>query len=401
MAPGTTVYYRITVTNTGDMALSGITLTDDHFSLSGCTIPATLAIDASFDCNYSAVSAATSTTNTATADSNETGPETDDATVNPVAQQAAPSFNVDKTVALSATGPWANQVNVLTGTTVFFKITVTNTGDEDLTGIIVVDDTHTFTAGECTIPATLAIGAHFDCIYSAAAVTGTHVNTATADSGQTEPDTDTATVLATTTPPPAGLFIDKTNNAPLVNVGGTNLPTASEGSTVTFTLSYTHTGSASTDGTITDVLPLGLTYVANSATGSADFTFSGYTAATRTLTWTASEGVSASGSVTYQAKVDAGAAGREQPLENVATIDSSDTEADSDVSDVFVAVPPLAETDNPNVPTAPQTDIATPGATAAPGMNLGFVLLVIGILAFAVLFVTPMPAVTRSKIRRR
>ena len=34
-------------------------------------------------------------------------------------------------------------------------------------------------------------------------------------------------------------------------------------------------------------------------------------------------------------------------------------------------------------------------------MNLGFVLLIIGILAFAVLFVTPMPASTRNKIRRR
>ena len=193
----------------------------------------------------------------------------------------------------------------------------------------------------------------------------------TADSAQTGPDTDTATVLATTTPPPAGLFIDKTNNAPLVNVGGTNLPTASEGSTVTFTLSYTHTGSASTDGTITDVLPLGLTYVANSATGSADFTFSGYTAATRTLTWTASEGVSASGSVTYQAKVDAGAAGREQPLENVATIDSSDTEPDSDVSDVFVAVPPLAETDNPECPDCSADGHRDPGRDGGPGHEPG------------------------------
>src|SRR6185503_12647386 len=104
-----------------------------------------LAVDASFDCDYSAVSAETSTINTATADSNETGPETDTATVNPVAQQAAPSLNVDKTVALSASGPWVDQVNVLTGTTVFFKITVTNTGDEDLTGLTLTDDTHTLT----------------------------------------------------------------------------------------------------------------------------------------------------------------------------------------------------------------------------------------------------------------
>jgi len=225
----------------------------------------------------------------------------------------------------------------------------------------------------------------------------TPTNTATADSAETAPDTDTATVVATVTPPPAGLTIDKTNNAPLVNVGGSQLPTAAEGSTVTFTLTYTHTGSASTDGTITDVLPAGLTYVTGSATGSADFTFSGYNAGTRTLTWTASEGVSASGSVTYQATVDAGAAGLAQPLENVATIDSAETASDSDVSDVFVAVPPLAETDNPNVPTAPQTDIASTGGTSAPGMNMGLALLFLGIVAFAVAFVTPVPAAIRRR----
>ena len=138
-----------------------------------------------------------------------------------------------------------------------------------------------------------------------------------------------------------------------------------------------------------------------SATGSADFTFSGYDAGTRTLTWTASEGVSASGSVTYQAKVDAGAAGRPQPLENVAVIDSSDTESDTDVSDVFVPVPPLAETDNPNVPTAPQTDIASSGGTSAPGMNLGLVLLFLGVVALAVAFVTPVPAPLRGRDRDR
>jgi uncharacterized repeat protein (TIGR01451 family) len=313
----------------------------------------------------------------------------------------APALTVEKSVSTSASGPWSDQVNVQTGTTVFFKITVTNTGNTDLTAVTLSDNTFDLVAKGCTIPTTLAVGAHFDCAYSSVAATGTTTNTATADSEETGPDTDTATVVATVTPPPAGLTIDKTNNAPLVNVGGSQLPTAAEGSTVTFTLTYTHTGSASTDGTITDVLPAGLTYVTGSATGSADFTFSGYNAGTRTLTWTASDGVSASGSVTYQAKVDAGAAGLAQPLENVATIDSSDTQPDSDVSDVFVAVPPLAETDNPNVPTAPQTDIASSGGTQAPGLNMGLVLLFLSVVTFVVAFMTPVPAALRGKDRNR
>ena len=126
----------------------------------------------------------------------------------------------------------------------------------------------------------------------------------------------------------SSLLIDKSNDAPLKHIelpppaGAVDLPTAPEGSTVTFTLDYTFGGDPVTNGTIKDVLPVGLTYVTGSATNSRpEFTFVSYTAATRTLLWTA-ENVTASGTVTYQAKVDIGAAKLAQPLTNVATIDS-------------------------------------------------------------------------------
>jgi large repetitive protein len=48
---GEPVWFRLRVTNTGDTALSGITLTDTDFSTAGCTIPATLAAGASFSCD--------------------------------------------------------------------------------------------------------------------------------------------------------------------------------------------------------------------------------------------------------------------------------------------------------------------------------------------------------------
>ena len=72
------------------------------------------------------------------------------------------------------------------------------------------------------------------------------------------------------------------------------------------------------------------------------------TPTTRTLTWTAAT-VTAGGTVTYKAKVDVGAAELDQPLTNVATIDSAQTEPDHDTSEVFVPVPPAVET---SVPTA-------------------------------------------------
>ena len=146
----------------------------------------------------------------------------------------------------------------------------------------------------------------------------------------------------------ATLTIVKTNNAPLESLTLPNktvasLPTADEGNTVTFTLNYTFGDVEVTNAVITDVLPAGLQYVVGSATSNAEFTFAGYDSTTRTLTWTAAK-VTENGSVTYKALVIKGASELAQPLNNVATIDSDETQPDDASSDVFVPVIPLAET---------------------------------------------------------
>ena len=83
--PGTTVYYRITVTNTGNVALTGVTLSRQHVRprRQGLHHPDDPGRRRSFDCDYSSVSTADTTTNIATADSAETPPATDTATVIP------------------------------------------------------------------------------------------------------------------------------------------------------------------------------------------------------------------------------------------------------------------------------------------------------------------------------
>jgi fimbrial isopeptide formation D2 family protein len=197
-----------------------------------------------------------------------------------------------------------------------------------------------------------------------------------------------------------GLVIAKSNDAPIEHLelpDGTfaDLPTAKEGSTVTFTLHYTFSGAPVTHGVITDVLPVGLTYVAGSATNRAEFLFQAYNPTTRTLTWTAAT-VSASGTVTYKATVDKGAAALDQPLTNVATIDSDQTEPSSDTSDVFVPVPPLAET---HVPTAPPTDTVAQ-TEGQSGSSLPLILAILGVILLAVAFVTPVPAPVRRRNRR-
>ncbi len=184
------------------------------------------------------------------------------------------------------------------------------------------------------------------------------------------------------------LGLDKSNNAPLV--GGE--PTVAEGDTVTYTLAYTVTDGPVTNGVLTDVLPAGVTYVAGSASDSTEFEFISYDSGTRTLTWTA-DSATTSGSVTYQAKVDAGAAKLAQPLTNVATIDSEETSPVEDTSNVFVAPPPQGET-------APPTDVAgTSGDSSVTGGSMLFVLLGLAALGLAVVFAAPTPASIRNKRR--
>src|SRR5207247_39635 len=123
---GTTVFYRIVVTNTGNVALTGVTLTDSLSALAGCTIPTTLAVGASFTCNYTGTAVVGTTTNTATADSNETPAASARATVNVA---SAPALAITKGVGLAAAGPFAPSLTTAPGTTVHYHIVVTNTGN--------------------------------------------------------------------------------------------------------------------------------------------------------------------------------------------------------------------------------------------------------------------------------
>jgi uncharacterized repeat protein (TIGR01451 family)/fimbrial isopeptide formation D2 family protein len=210
---------------------------------------------------------------------------------------------------------------------------------------------------------------------------------------------------ADVTPQRFGLIIDKTNDAPLEPLelpDGTivDLPTADEGDTVTYTLAYDVQSTAVTNGVITDVLPVGVSYVDGSATGDAQFTFQGYDDATRTLTWTAAN-VSEDGSVTYQATVDEGAAELDQPLVNVATIDSAETEPDADDSEVFVPTIVAGATATPRITLPPTDTISTDTpAQGNPGFALMLILLALAAVVLVTGFVTPVPVSVRERSRR-
>jgi uncharacterized repeat protein (TIGR01451 family) len=225
------------------------------------------------------------------------------------------------------------------------------------------------------------------------AASGDQPNTATFDTNETPPDTDDETVRV-----PA-LTVAK---AVTGNTAGSleGIPQAKQGDTLTFTLSYDLTNGPVTGGVITDVIPLGYTYVTDSATASVpggEFTFVSFTAATRTLRWTAPT-VTQDGSVTYKVTVAVGAAELPQPLVNVALVDSNETNPDDDDQPVLVQEPPAPATATPRI-TPPPTDIEGQTPSSA---GFGLMLALLGLAGFvlAIGFLTPVPARARRRNRR-
>ena len=175
------------------------------------------------------------------------------------------------------------------------------------------------------------------------------------------------------------------------------MPLAKIGDTLHYTLTYTG-GGPLTKAVITDVLPVGLAYVDGTAAGDASFSFIGYDIGTRTLTWKAPTLPDpASGTVTYDVTVLDAAAEQPQPLTNTATIDSNETEPDTDTAQVAVLPPPLAATGTPRI-TLPPTDTFTP-ETGTSNTGFSLMLILLGLAGFAVTigFITPVP----QRVRRR
>ncbi|NET79487.1 hypothetical protein [Okeania sp. SIO1F9] len=214
------ITYTYTVSNDGDVPLTGITLSDDNFTPADISddFHPTLTDDGNGDeildvdesWTYTATYTVTQAdlddgsdlVNVATADSNETEEKTDDAKVD-VLQQ--PNLAVIKTADIT-------EVQVA-GTDITYTYTVTNTGNQTLTNVTVMDDNFTPDDGDATngdetlddIPialssTTLAPGETTTGSYTYTVTqedinSGADlVNVATADSNESEPKTDDAKV---------------------------------------------------------------------------------------------------------------------------------------------------------------------------------------------------------------
>jgi len=218
-AAGDVISYNIAVQNTGNQTLTGVSVTDPFIgNLS--LIPDAASADGELDVGetwyytgshtvtQSEIDAGGNITNIATADSDQTAPDTDDASI-PVAQ--APALAIDKAVA-SVSGGNGNGSLDAPNDVVSYLITVTNTGNITLHDVTVMDPLTGLTVNGVT----LAPGASesYETSYtltqadldSNAGGDGYIENTATVDSLETDPVSDTEAIEIFTS---KALSIDK------------------------------------------------------------------------------------------------------------------------------------------------------------------------------------------------
>ena len=260
-AAGDIITYSIAVQNTGNQTLTGVTVTDPFISNllrveDGATVDNELDVGetwsytASHVVTQAEIDAGTPIVNVATADSNQTGPDTDDASIT---VEQAPGLNIVKDAMVA--GGTAN----MAGEVIAYAISVQNTGNQTLTGVTVADpfisnllrvedgatadneldvgETWHYTASHVVTQAEIDAGTPI-------------VNVATADSNQTGPDTDDASVMVQQDP---DIALDKAIE--IITQGNGNTIADAAGDVLNYTVTVFNRGNVTlTDVTITDVL---------------------------------------------------------------------------------------------------------------------------------------------------
>ncbi len=321
-----TLTFQFIATNTGNVSLTGATITDPLPGLGPFSClpaqPANLLPGDSLGCTADYVvtqadvdAAGFTNTATVTALDPDTNVVTDDDTVvTPI--EGSPDITIDKSLAANADEDGSGDVSV--GDTLTYQFIVENTGDVTLTNVTVTDPLPGMSAIVCA-PAqgsTLAPTETLSCaatytVTAADTAVGQIDNTATAlgfaPAGTPTSDDDTETVL--------------TGRADVSLVKTVSDPTPNVGDTVTFSISVTNGGPGlALNLEVTDVLPAGYTYVPASIGGGDTQDDTG----APTFVWTiASLASGASTPLTFQATVDAPTGAPNEYL-NVAEVTASD-----------------------------------------------------------------------------
>ena len=336
-ALGEEITYTVTVTNTGNVDLTGVTLKDTLVEdIPDYTAAFALDVDASRTYTYThtvteADIAGGEIVNTATATGtaqDETVKDSDTVTCNTVEQ--ASSLTVTKEAANEPADGYA------LGDTITYTVTVENTGNQTLTNITVTDEREgaQFENGtndtKTTTIASLAPGAKAELKVTytlteadIAAANGSFANTVTAKSGDTEGD---ATETVTVETPETGLEVKKTvagiNGAPQADgyYAGT-------GDVVAYQVAVTNTGNQTMENVAVGDTLLGEEGFANTTTAE------GVTYAEGEGWTIASIAPNETVTITYTYTVqesDLGQNGQLGTIENAATAAGEDSEEGGD-----------------------------------------------------------------------
>ncbi|MDR0960374.1 MAG: DUF11 domain-containing protein [Propionibacteriaceae bacterium] len=261
---GETVTYTFTATNTGDVSLHGITISDPMLSAAGSAVT----------CNEAATTGAAGSTVTCSASYTVTQADVDAGTIANTAtatsydptNKAVPSNEASATVTSTRTSSLSVEkkgelndtitVNQLAdvGETIDYTFTVTNTGNVSVTAPV-IDDAKLKAAGvSITCPSgTIAPTGHVDCTATytvtqedvdSGSVDNAATGTATPPNGVTPP---TSPETTTTTPADDTGALTATKNQNLLDLDGDNKADADE--TITYSFVVENTGQV----TITDL----------------------------------------------------------------------------------------------------------------------------------------------------
>ena len=232
---GSTVTWEYNITNTGDVNLSNIAVNDNPAQTISCP-KNWLAPGKSMTCEANGTAVAGQYENNATATANTpVGTPVSDSDMSYYFGQD-PSIDIEKmTNGVDASGTPGPVI--LTGSTVTWEYTVTNTGDVNLSNIVVNDDPE----GSITCPKNwLAPDESMVCEKNGTAITGQYENNATATAntpvGTPVSDSDMSYYLAEA----PSIDIEKTTNG--WDASSAPGPIIAAGSTVTWEYNITNTG---------------------------------------------------------------------------------------------------------------------------------------------------------------
>ncbi|WP_186757002.1 beta strand repeat-containing protein, partial [Echinicola salinicaeni] len=317
----TTLNYTITVTNTGNVSLTGVSVADAFASgatyVSGdadddgqLDLTETWVYSASYAATQEDIDAGLDLVNTAIVSSNETADAQDDA-VTTITQ--TPGIAIEKTV---------DATDISAPTTLNYTITVTNTGNVSLTGVSVAD---AFAGGATLVSGDADDDGQLDLtetwVYSASYAATQEdidlgsdlVNVAVVSSNETADAQDDAVTTITQTP---GIAIEKTVDATDISA-----PT-----TLNYTITVTNTGNVSLTGvSVADAFAGGATLE------SGDIDTDGELDLTETWVYSASYAAT-------QEDIDLGS-----DLVNVAVVSSNETaDAQDDAVTTITQTPGIA-----------------------------------------------------------